>query len=980
MSRMIREREYIAVLIATMLFFSLAAFTCDAYGATKKGNSGAVAEAELDAIILKPKVKESGDDLFRAYTESVLSSDSGTLEEGGGGQSKKTLRRNRLSDQEKVVYDILKKKIAAIAAGEDDYAVVDIPLATLGIMDSYTAEELGLDSIFEPDDMSQVSEEARQAVNSKLEVRLMSVLGAILSDFPYELYWYDKTSGIAVEPPKIIGFNNGQGGALVFDSAGKLTFKMYVAAAYSKTGIVQTVYTDTEKTAATVAAADRARAIVEKYKSLPDLEKLKKYKDEIITLTDYNYESVEEYQMFGIYGDPWQLIWVFDDDPETKVVCEGYSKAFQYLCDLTVFDNETIVCNCSTGDMYTEAGAGGPHMWNIVAIDGINYIVDLTNNDTVTDDPEKAATTYNDELFMAGAKGSFEEGYYVEWPNKDQGEDPYYILYIYDEETLRFFDKEELTIADLSYEEYIAEQNKPKIRVSITLLGDSYHRDDSEVHTLRAGNLEEWIPVQTYTVPEDCKVVYLVNRMLTDHGYSGNVKDGNYISSIGNKKDRIISEMDNGTYSGWMFSVNGKHINVGIGEKILEDGDEVVVHYTDDYRLEADDLDVSRVEALIRAIDALSNNVTLTDEKRVSAAADELDKLDKEEELLSKLVTSARRKKLADSQEKIRALKEEERVKAREDAAKALQARRISAKNEIRTIISTAALTKNLTELTRLSFAATVAVDNAGAQAEIDAVIAQFRKDVTALANTPGSSNGNDNGTKNESNNDGGGTNGSNSGSNTDDAKYSDKDKITPSDATIDEKAKVDKKLNIKASSIRTTAKTKKKTMIVKWKKVKGATNYRIAYKEAKAKKWKYKWSNGKTKVTLTKLKKNGLYDFKLQAVKKEGTTLTKSNWSRTNYRFFAKTTQKVKKGKKKAVVTVKKVKGASGYEVVYSLKKSMKPETVKAFKGGKKVKLTLKKLKSKKTYYIQSRPYRTYKGHKYIGVLSSTKRIKIKK
>lgn len=30
-----------------------------------------------------------------------------------------------------------------------------------------------------------------------------------------------------------------------------------------------------------------------------------------------------------------ELIWVFDGDSSTNVVCEGYAKAFQYLCDLS---------------------------------------------------------------------------------------------------------------------------------------------------------------------------------------------------------------------------------------------------------------------------------------------------------------------------------------------------------------------------------------------------------------------------------------------------------------------------------------------------------------------------------------------------------------------------------------------------------------------------------------------------------------------
>ncbi len=214
-------------------------------------------------------------------------------------------------------------------------------------------------------------------------------------------------------------------------------------------------------------------------------------------------------------------------------------------------------------------------------------------------------------------------------------------------------------------------------------------------------------------------------------------------------------------------------------------------------------------------------------------------------------------------------------------------------------------------------------------------------------------------------------------GSANNDTKYD--NSITPSKSTVNKEAKVSKDLSIKAGSISTTAKTKKRTMTVRWKKVKGATNYRIAYRQAGAKKWKYKWSNGKNSVTITKMKKNGLYDFRLQAVKKSGSTWTKSKWSKINRRFFAITGQKVSPGRKKITVTVGKVKGASGFEVIYSLKKKMELRTVVEFKGGKKTKLTIRKLKSKKTYFVRTRPFKVYKGHRYIGVMSGPKKVKIK-
>ena len=81
------------------------------------------------------------------------------------------------------------------------------------------------------------------------------------------------------------------------------------------------------------------------------------------------------------YGNPWQLIWVFDNDDSTNVVCEGYSKAFQYLCDKGFAGSSTISCDTVTGTMGGATGAGN-HMWNLVTIDGDSYLADITNSDT----------------------------------------------------------------------------------------------------------------------------------------------------------------------------------------------------------------------------------------------------------------------------------------------------------------------------------------------------------------------------------------------------------------------------------------------------------------------------------------------------------------------------------------------------------------------------------------------------------------------
>lgn len=57
---------------------------------------------------------------------------------------------------------------------------------------------------------------------------------------------------------------------------------------------------------------------------------------------------------------------------EGKVVCEGYSKLFQYLC----------YCTGINATQISGVADGGAHMWNAVKLDGEWYHVDVTWNDT----------------------------------------------------------------------------------------------------------------------------------------------------------------------------------------------------------------------------------------------------------------------------------------------------------------------------------------------------------------------------------------------------------------------------------------------------------------------------------------------------------------------------------------------------------------------------------------------------------------------
>lgn len=226
---------------------------------------------------------------------------------------------------------------------------------------------------------------------------LSNVTDALLLDRPYEFYWFDKT--------RADGTPGGweYSGELSGDYVLAARVKFYVAAAYQSTSVTgddKYFTTDTGKTSAAAATPAKAQAIVDQYAGLSDYEKLLAYKNEICALVDYNHTAADDDST--PYGDPWQIIYVFDGDKNTNVVCEGYAKAFQYLCDLSAFND--AVCYTVTGTMSGGTGAGS-HMWNIVTLEGKNYLVDVTNSDS-------GSVGQNGGLFLSAPdSGSWDDWY-----------------------------------------------------------------------------------------------------------------------------------------------------------------------------------------------------------------------------------------------------------------------------------------------------------------------------------------------------------------------------------------------------------------------------------------------------------------------------------------------------------------------------------------------------------------------------------------
>ena len=280
-----------------------------------------------------------------------------------------------LNENEKQIYNVLKQKILSVAAGSTTSTTFEITSALDAF--SWTAADLGVSQLTSGNSLTQA---AQVAVSTKIQsvINTGDIMRALTSDLPCELFWFDKTDGMSTS------YATSAQSSKVWVS--RLVFTFFVSPDFQGT---TNKYTNLTKISQINTAKQTAQSIVAKHASKSDFDKLTAYKDEICDLTDYYSGNLNV-----SYGNPWQLVWVFDNDPSTDVVCEGYSKAFKYLCDLSEFSSD-VYCYLVTGTMTTST-MSGPHMWNLIEIYGKNYLVDLTNSDdgSIGDDGS---------LFMVGA-------------------------------------------------------------------------------------------------------------------------------------------------------------------------------------------------------------------------------------------------------------------------------------------------------------------------------------------------------------------------------------------------------------------------------------------------------------------------------------------------------------------------------------------------------------------------------------------------
>ena len=322
---------------------------------------------------------------------------------------------DRLTGDEKLAYTKLVPIIQQIAAGERTSTVVTIGTAISGYPVDVEATFTGKSDDFDLD----------------------AILSALTSDHPYDMYWYGYSSRL--------NMRKYSDGTLV-----QATFSFTVAANYQGSG----QYTVSAAGSAAAEKADAAaQAVVAANAHKSDYEKLVAYRDYICAAVTYDHDAADS-NSFSSNSNPWQLVHVFDGNTSTNVVCEGYSKAFKHLCDLSEFDDPTFDCLTVTGWMSGGTGAGG-HMWNIVTLGGKNYMVDVTNTDSGT-------IGEGGELFLTGSANKITADFDVTYSDGSKGTITRYgyrflcagstnMDFYYDEDTVATWDAKALALAETDF-------------------------------------------------------------------------------------------------------------------------------------------------------------------------------------------------------------------------------------------------------------------------------------------------------------------------------------------------------------------------------------------------------------------------------------------------------------------------------------------------------------------------------------------------
>lgn len=342
-----------------------------------------------------------------------------------------TRGKESLTALEQSFYSFLATSIKNVITSYEDVSTV-FPnteyTGYTGLKTAWTNTELGVDSITEDMGDTVMALFAAQFDFNK-------ILYALLHDYSRACFWIDKTSQMYFSCDFTFdGVDNGDGTATYTKiNVDTLSFVFPVTANFAANGNTL-MFSRRAKEKYDMAYAPLNAMLYRVYEDFDSTYyRLLGAKDRLCEAAFYNQVAAEKGN-FSQNSDPWQFTGVFLG---TGAVCEGYSKSYQLLCEgLNAYGDTGFSSYLATGTMTGGTGAG-PHMWNIIRIDGKSYIADITNSDEGT-------IGRGGQLFLAGAEGSVAGGYTVYIDGQP-------VTYTYDAGTMAILGEDILTISQTDY-------------------------------------------------------------------------------------------------------------------------------------------------------------------------------------------------------------------------------------------------------------------------------------------------------------------------------------------------------------------------------------------------------------------------------------------------------------------------------------------------------------------------------------------------
>ena len=321
------------------------------------------------------------------------------------------------------LYLKLAGEVQAVAAGERSGTLFTVTPEELGHGGKLTLKQLGVSKV-------RIALENPYAMLDAMGVDFELVLKALLVDYPCDCYWLGDTFmtdfGLVSYTSKAIRVH-------------QINFGFYPDVDFAVDGDPELFQVDAGPVIAAQTAVANALKVVEKNARLNDEGKLRAYAQYICDSVEYDNAAYGQLVAGDpdMGGSPWQIVNVFDGDPSTNVVCEGYAKAMKYLCDLTDFRGN-VFCYLVTGFVGGDYETG--HMWNIVTMpDRRNYHVDVTWTDSSYG--ESFILLPATEILDGGGFFGFVGGYVV----RTAAEAEY--IYEYDGDTLTVYGSDVLEIS-----------------------------------------------------------------------------------------------------------------------------------------------------------------------------------------------------------------------------------------------------------------------------------------------------------------------------------------------------------------------------------------------------------------------------------------------------------------------------------------------------------------------------------------------------